>query len=359
MAETLSQQALGWAARDTSAVFSPFHFSRRANGAEDVSIKILFCGICHTDLHFAKNDFGTTTYPIVPGHEITGTVTDVGSNIENLFKVGDRVGAGCMVGSCNAPTCEPCKEGSESYCPNVILTYNSVYHDGTPTFGGYSNIIVVNYRYVVQFPEKLALDAGAPLLCAGITVYSPMKYYGMTEAAEGKHLGVVGLGGLGHVAIKFGKALGMRVTVISTSSHKEREAKELLAADDFLVSKDHQQMQGAAKSLDYIIDTASAVHPIEPLLNLLKLNGKLVFVGAPVKPLELPIMPLLFGRKMIGGSLIGGMKETQEMLDFCGEHNITCEIEKISIEYLNTAMKRLLNSDVKYRFVIDIAGTLK
>ncbi|KAH9323831.1 hypothetical protein KI387_018470, partial [Taxus chinensis] len=243
MADKVAQQALGWAARDSSAVFSPYQFFHRANGPEDVTIKILFCGVCHTDLHFSRNDWGNTTYPIVPGHEIAGTVTAVGSKSEGLFKVGDRVGVGCLVGACNSHTCEACSEDLQNYCEKLILTYNGVYHDGAPTYGGYSNMIVVNYRYVMRFPEKLPLDAGAPLLCAGITVYSPMKYYGMMEAPEGKHLGVVGLGGLGHVAVKFGKALGMKVTVISTSSHKEREAKELLGADHFLISKDHQQMQ--------------------------------------------------------------------------------------------------------------------
>uniref|UniRef100_A0A0D6R301 Enoyl reductase (ER) domain-containing protein n=1 Tax=Araucaria cunninghamii TaxID=56994 RepID=A0A0D6R301_ARACU len=351
------QQAFGWAARDTSAVFSPFHFVHRANGPEDVTIKILYCGICHTDLHFSRNDWGNTVYPIVPGHEIAGVVTSLGSKAKGSFKVGDKVGVGCLVGSCSS--CEACEQGLENYCEKSILTYNGFNPDGTLTFGGYSNMIVVNHRFVVKFPENLPLDAGAPLLCAGITIYSPMKYYGMTDGSQGKRLGVVGLGGLGHVAVKFGKAFGMHVTVISTSPHKEKEAKELLGADSFLVSKNEQQMQEAAKTIDYIIDTVSAVHQVNPLVNLLKLNGKLVFVGMPDKPLDLPVQSLLFGRRMIGGSLIGGIQETQEMLDFCGEHNITCDIEKIPIDYVNTAMERMVKSDVKYRFVIDIGKTLK
>eukprot|EP01018_Ginkgo_biloba_P018517 Gb_00672 [translate_table: standard] len=349
------RQVLGWAARDTSGTLSPFKFSRRATGSEDVTIKILYCGICHTDLHQSKNDWGTTMYPIVPGHEITGIVTEVGKSAKESFSVGDRVGVGCLVGACHA--CDACNEGLENYCDKGIMTYNSIYWDGTPTFGGYSNMIVVHQRYVVHIPENLPMDAGAPLLCAGITVYSPMKYFGMDR--PGKHLGVVGLGGLGHMAVKFGKAFGMKVTVISTSPNKEKEAKERLGADCFLVSKNEQQMQEAAKSLDYILDTVSAVHPLNPLLNLLKLNGKIVMVGVPDKPLQLLAFPLISGRRMVAGSLIGGMKETQEMMDFCAKHNITCDIEKIPIDYLNTAMDRLHNSDVKYRFVIDIEDTLK
>lgn len=324
-----------------------------------MTIEIVYCGICHTDLHFARNDFGQTIYPIVPGHEIAGIVTEVGSNAKEFFKVGDRVGVGCVVGACDSKSCEGCSQNLQNYCPKLILTYNSIDRDGSTTYGGYSNIIVVHHRYVLRFPEKMEMDAGAPLLCAGITVYSPMKFYGMTQQPHGKHLGVVGLGGLGHVAVKMGKAFGMTVTVISTSPHKEKEAIQLLHADHFLVSKDDQQMQEAAKSMDYIIDTVSAVHTVEPLVNLLKLNGKLVFVGAPEKPLDLPVLPLLFGRRMIGGSLIGGIEETQEMLDFCSEHDIACEIERIPMDYVNTAMERLLKADVKYRFVIDIAASFK
>ncbi|XP_058081246.1 probable mannitol dehydrogenase isoform X2 [Magnolia sinica] len=310
------QKAFGWAARDSSGVLSPFKFSRR--------------------------------------HEIVGIVTQVGPEVSK-FKVGDKAGVGCMVGSCKS--CSSCEQGSENYCPNMILTYNSTYHDGTMTYGGYSDFLVVNQNFVIHFPESLPLDGAAPLLCAGITVYSPMRYYGLSE--PGKHLGVVGLGGLGHVAVKFAKAFGLKVTVISTSPNKEKEAIERLGADSFLVSRDPAQMQAAMGTMDGIIDTVSAVHPILPLIGLLKTNGKLVMLGAPEKPLELPVFPLLFGRKTVAGSLIGGIKETQEMIDFAAKHNITADIEVIQMDYVNTAMERLAKADVQYRFVIDVGNTLE
>ncbi|XP_052189568.1 probable mannitol dehydrogenase [Diospyros lotus] len=345
-------KALGWAATDTSGILSPFHFSRRENGDNDVTVKVLYCGVCHSDLHTAKNEWGFTIYPIVPGHEIVGMVTRTGKNVEK-FKVGDRVGVGVIVGSCK--TCEICQQDLENYCPKVIFTYNSICSDGTKTQGGYSDVMVVDQHYVLRFPDKLPLDAGAPLLCAGITVYSPMKYYGMTE--PGKHLGVVGLGGLGHVAVKFGKAFGLKVTVISTSHKKEAEAIENLGADSFLLSTDPSKMKAAMGTMDYIIDTVAAIHPLLPLLGLLKLNGKLVSVGLPDKPLELPVFPLCLGRKLIGGSNTGGMKEMQEMLEFCAEHKIKADIELIRMDEINTAMERLAKSDVKYRFVIDVANS--
>ncbi|KAK7358870.1 hypothetical protein VNO77_00810 [Canavalia gladiata] len=351
-APELPVKALGWAATDTSGVLSPFHFSRRENGDDDVTLQILFCGVCHSDLHTVKNDWGFTTYPVVPGHEIVGVVTKTGNNVK-IFKVGDKVGVGVIVDSCKA--CENCQQGEESYCPRPVYTYNSP-HNGTRTQGGFSDIIVVHQRYVLRFPENLPLDAGAPLLCAGITVYSPIKYYGMTE--PGKHLGVAGLGGLGHVAIKFGKAFGLKVTVISSSPSKEAEAIERLGADSFLVSSDPGKMKAALGTMDYIIDTISAVHSLHQLLGLLKVNGKLVTVGLPNKPLELPLFPLVGGRKLVGGSNFGGIKETQEMLDFCGKHNITADIELIKIDQINTAMERLSKADVKYRFVIDVANSL-
>lgn len=346
-------KAFGWAARDSSGVLAPFNFSRRENGPDDVTIKVLYCGVCHSDLHSAKNEWRFSHYPLVPGHEIVGVVTKTGSNVEK-FKVDERVGVGVIVGSCK--TCEICQQNLENYCPKVVFTYNSVYEDGTKTYGGYSDIIVVHQRFVLQIPENLPSDATAPLLCAGITVYSPMKYYGMSE--PGKHLGVAGLGGLGHVAVKFGKAFGLKVTVISTSLKKESEAINRLGADSFLVSSDLEKMKAAMGTMDFIIDTISAVHPLYPLLSLLKLNGKLITVGLPDKPLELPIFPLVIGRKLIGGSDIGGMKETQEMLDFCGKHNITADIELIRMNDINAAMERLAKSDVKYRFVIDVANSL-
>ncbi|XP_057978433.1 probable cinnamyl alcohol dehydrogenase 9 [Malania oleifera] len=347
-------KAFGWAARDNSAILSPFHFSRRENGDEDITVKILYCGVCHSDLHCVKNEWGFTNYPIVPGHEIVGLVTKTGSNVVR-FKVGDRVGVGVIVGSCKA--CESCQQDLENYCPYVTFTYNSHDRDGSKTYGGYSDIIVVDQRYVLLFPENLPSDAGAPLLCAGITVYSPMKYYGMTE--PGRHLGVAGLGGLGHVAVKFGKAFGLKVTVISSSPKKESEAINNLGADLFLVTSDQAKMKAALGTMDFIIDTVSAVHPLAPLLGLLKLNGKLVTVGLPEKPLELPIFPLVMGRKLVGGSDIGGIKETQEMLDFCAKHNITADVEVVRLDYINQAFERLSKSDVKYRFVIDVAKSLQ
>lgn len=346
-------KAFGFAARDSSGILSPFNFSRRENGDDDVTIKIQYCGVCHSDLHTAKNEWGFTNYPIVPGHEIVGVVTKTGSNVQK-FKVGDRVGVGVIVNSCK--TCETCQQDLENYCPKMIFTYNSTNYDGTKTYGGYSDLVVVDHRYVLRFPDNLPSDAGAPLLCAGITVYSPMKYYGMTD--PGKHLGVAGLGGLGHVAVKLGKAFGLIVTVISTSLNKEEEAINKLGADAFLVSSDPAKVKAASGTMDYIIDTIAAVHSLAPLLGLLKMNGKLVMVGLPEKPLELPIFPLVLGRKLVGGSDIGGIKETQEMLDFCAKHNITSEIELIRMDYINTAMERLAKSDVRYRFVIDVANSL-
>lgn len=347
-------KAFGWAARDTSGVLSPFHFSRRATGEKDVKIKILYCGICHSDLHFARNDWGISRYPLVPGHEIVGAVTEVGKSVTK-FKVGDIAGIGCMVESCRS--CENCTTDLENYCSTVILTFSSVHHDGTPTYGGYSDTIVADEHFVVQIPENLPLDAVAPLLCAGITTYSPLRHFGLDK--PGLHVGVVGLGGLGHLAVKFAKAFQSKVTVISTSPHKKKEALENLGADSFLVSTDADDLQGATGTLDGIIDTVSAVHTLFPLICLLKTSGKLIMVGAPDRPLELPIFPLLGGRKLVAGSGIGGMKETQEMLHFAAKHNIRADIEVIPMDYINTAMERLGKGDVKYRFVIDVGNTLK
>ncbi|XP_065873346.1 probable mannitol dehydrogenase [Euphorbia lathyris] len=350
---SVEHKAFGWAATDSSALLSPFNFSRRENGDEDVTIKILYCGVCHSDLHSCRNDWGFSRYPMVPGHEIVGTVTKVGGNVKK-YKSGDKVGVGVIVGSCMS--CEYCNNDLENYCPKPIFTYNDTYHDGTRTQGGYSDIIVVHQHFVLRFPDSLPADAGAPLLCSGITVYSPMKYYGMTEA--GKHLGVVGLGGLGHVAVKIAKAFGLKVTVISSSPKKEIEAITTLGADAFLISTDPAKMKAGIGSMDYIIDTVSAVHALAPLLSLLRPNGKLVTLGLPEKPLELPIFPLVLGRKLVGGSDIGGIKETQEMLDFCAKHNITADVEVIRMDEINTAMDRLAKSDVKYRFVIDVGNSL-
>ncbi|XP_075104766.1 putative mannitol dehydrogenase [Nicotiana tabacum] len=347
-------KAFGWAAKDTSGLLSPFKFSRRETGDKDVKLKILYCGICHTDLHQVKNEWGFSQYPMVPGHEIVGEVTEVGSKVEK-FKVGEKAGVGCLVGSCRS--CENCTNDLENYCSKGIATYNAIYHDGTPTYGGYSDMIVVDEHFVIHVPENMPLAAAAPLLCAGITTYSPLRYFGLDK--PGLHIGVVGLGGLGHVGVKFAKALGLKVTVISTSQSKQKEAIEHLGADSFLISTDPDQLQAAMGTMDGILDTVSADHPIHPLIGLLKSHGKLIFLGAPAKPVELPVFSLLMGRKLVAGSGIGGMKETQEMLDFAAKHNITADVEVIPMDYVNTAMERLAKADVKYRFVIDVAKTLK
>lgn len=344
----------GWAAYDSSGEIKPYTFKRRENGVNDVTIKVLYCGICHTDLHYAKNDWGITMYPVVPGHEITGVVIKVGCNA-GKFKIGDRVGVGCLAASCLK--CEFCADSQENYCDQMQFTYNGIFWDGSITYGGYSNVIVADYRYVVRIPENLPMDSVAPLLCAGITVFSPLKDNGML-GSPGKKMGVVGLGGLGHVAVKFGKAFGHHVTVLSTSPSKETEAKGRLGADDFIVSTNSQQMQAGKRSLDFILDTVSAQHSLGPILELLKVDGTLVTVGAPDQPLELPPFPLIFGKRSVKGSMTGGMRDTQEMMDLCGKHNITCDVEVIAPDTINEAMDRLAKNDVRYRFVIDIAGRI-
>ncbi|KAK9094232.1 hypothetical protein Scep_025701 [Stephania cephalantha] len=353
--EETDQKAFGWAARDSSGILSPFNFTRRslgkgdmkegrekgrvkqeeekkkkreqkkgrrgwrgggpatkvtvettmetANGENDVTIKILYCGICHTDLHTARSEFGPTLYPLVPG----------------------------------------CNKGLENYCPELINTYTIFSTAKTITYGGFSDIIVVDERFAVRFPENLPLAGGAPLLCAGITVYSPLKLFGLGEI--GKHVGVVGLGGVGHVAVKFAKAFGAKVTVISTSKSKEREAIEKLGADLFVLSHDTEQMQTMSGTMDGIIDTVSPAHSILPLINLLSPHGKLVMLGAS-------------GGKSIAGSLSGGLKETQDMIDFAAEHNITADVEVIPMDYVNVAMDRLAKGDIRYRFVIDVGNSL-
>ncbi|KAK4754137.1 hypothetical protein SAY87_002241 [Trapa incisa] len=358
MAKSMDQQhpvkAFGWAARDSSGHLSPYNFSRRSTGENDVAFKVLYCGVCHSDLHSIKNEWGGSTYPMVPGHEMVGVVTEVGSKVTK-FNVGDRVGVGCMVWSCRS--CDSCSSDLENYCLGMILTYNAKYHDGTITYGGYSNLMVADEHFIVSIPDNLPLERAGPLLCAGITVYSPLRYYGLDK--PGLHVAVVGLGGLGHMAVKFAKAMGLKVTVISTSPNKKQEAIERLGADSFLVSRDQEQLRSAIGTMDGIIDTVSAAHHLPPLLGLLKTNGKLIVVGAPEKPFELPAFQLIYGRKLVGGSGIGGMKETQEMIDFASKHNITSEVEVIRMDYINTAMERLAKADVKYRFVIDIGNSLQ
>ncbi|KAK4721545.1 hypothetical protein R3W88_011778 [Solanum pinnatisectum] len=298
----------------------------------------MYCGICHTDLHQLKNEWSNSIYPMVPGHEVVGVVTEIGTKVEK-FKIGDKVGVGGLVGSCRK--CENCDNDLENYCRDQIMIYNGVYTDGTTTYGGYFDIMVQNEHYLLPYYVQ-----GSQLL----------KYFGLDK--PGMHIGVVGLGGLGHMAVKFAKAFGTKVTVISTFLSKIDEAIERLGADSFLVSRDPDQMQGAAGSLDGIIDTISVIHPLLPLINLLKTHGKLAMLGAPEKPLELHVFPLLLGRKLVAGSFIGGIKETQEMVDFTAKHSITPNVEVVPMDYVNTALERLMKSDVKYRFVLDIGNTL-
>lgn len=330
------------------------NIQRRDVTPHDVAIDILFCGICHSDLHSARNEWKNTVYPIVPGHEIVGKVTGVGDHVTK-FKVGDHVAVGCMVDSCRE--CDYCRDGLEQFCvPGHTLTFNSRDpHLGTQTYGGYSESVVVDENFVLRVPENLDLAASAPLLCAGITTYSPLKHW---NVGPGTNVGVVGLGGLGHMAIKLAKAMGAHVTVFTTSPSKAEAAKNL-GADEVALSTDPKQMKARARSLHFILDTVSAQHDIDAYLNLLKVDGSLVLVGAPLDPLPVTSFNLLLGRRTFAGSIIGGIAETQEMLDFCSAHNITSDIELIGVEQVNDAYERLLKGDVRYRFVIDMASLKK
>jgi uncharacterized zinc-type alcohol dehydrogenase-like protein len=328
--------------------------ARRDPTEHDVQIEILFCGICHSDVHSVRNewsDFVSTTYPIVPGHEIVGRVTQVGSAVTK-YKPGDLAGVGCMVDSDG--TCPHCKTGLEQFCPNLTLTFNSPdKHKTAPvTYGGYSDSIVVDERFVLRVPDNLDLAGVAPLLCAGITTYSPLRHWGVTK---GKKVGVVGLGGLGHMGVKFARAFGARVVVFTTSPDKKEDALRL-GADEVVVSRNADEMQQHAGNFDFILDTVWANHDINAYLNLLRLDGNITLVGAPEKPLEVAAFSLIVARRSLSGSKIGGIAETQEMLDFCGEHNITADVEVIPIQKVNEAYERLLKSDVKYRFCIDMAS---
>lgn len=323
---------------------------RRELSPEDVQIEILYCGICHSDLHAARNDWGGTTYPIVPGHEIVGRITKVGSNVK-LFKEGDLAGVGCIVDSCRE--CDHCHHGDEQYCDQgwtVVFNAPDKKHGGT-TYGGFSESIVVDENYVVHVPESLDLASAAPILCAGITVYSPLKHWG---AGPGKNIGIIGIGGLGHMAIKIAKAMGAYVTVYTTTQTKAEDAKRL-GADNVVLSTDVNQMRNSLKQ-DMILDTVSARHDVNAYLDLLKVDGALVLVGLPNEPLEVGAFNVVHGRKSFSGSNIGGIAETQEVLDFCAEHNITADIELIKADEVNEAFDRLEKGDVKYRFVIDIAS---
>ncbi|XP_039145833.1 probable cinnamyl alcohol dehydrogenase 1 [Dioscorea cayenensis subsp. rotundata] len=348
------EDCLGWAARDPSGKLSPYNFTRRAPCSDDVSLKITHCGVCYADIIWARNKFGDAKYPLVPGHEIVGVVKEIGSDVNN-FKVGDLVAVGTFVDSCR--DCEHCIERNEVLCSeHPIFTFNGLDKYGMITKGGYSGHIVVSERFCYKIPEGYPPAKAAPLLCAGITVYTPMIRHKMNQ--PGKSLGVIGLGGLGHLAVKFGKAFGLNVTVFSTSASKKKEALELLGADKFVLSSDEQEMKSLVNTLDFIIDVASGDHPFDPYLALLKACGVLVLVGAPSE-VRLRPTSLLMGAKSIAGTGTGGTKHTQEMLEFCAARKIYPEIEVIDIQYINEAHERLINRDVKYRFVIDIENSLK
>jgi alcohol dehydrogenase (NADP+) len=346
-------KAKAYSAASATSPMASTTISRRDPTQDDVQIEILFCGICHSDLHTVRNEwsgFMPTVYPCIPGHEIVGRVTKVGSAVTK-FKPGDISAVGCLVDSDR--TCAECKAGLEQFCPNAIYTYNGVdKHLSGITYGGYSDSIVVDQRFVLRVPSNLNLAAAAPLLCAGITTYSPMRHWGVTR---GKKVGVVGLGGLGHMAVKFAHGLGAHTVVFTTAPNKKEDARRL-GADEVVISRNADEMQKHAGSFDFILDAVSAEHDIGAFINLLRRDGNITLVGAPEKPLLVPAFTLLPGRRSLSGSPIGGIPETQEMLDFCGKHNITSDVEIIPIQKVNEAYARLLKSDVKYRFSIDMAS---
>jgi alcohol dehydrogenase (NADP+) len=342
--------AFGYGAQSAQSPLAPFSFERRQPGPQDIDIEILFCGVCHSDLHTVRNEWQNTTYPAVPGHEIVGRVLSVGSEVKKLKK-GDLAAVGCMVDSDR--TCPACNQGLEQYCETGFVgTYNSPdKHLGGMTYGGYSNHIVVDQHFVLHVPENLDPAGAAPLLCAGITTYSPLKHW---KVSKGQKVGIVGLGGLGHMGVKLAHALGAKVVLFTTSPGKQADAKRL-GADEVVISKNPQEMEKHLNSFDFILDTVSAKHDINAYLSLLKLDGTLTQVGAPE---ELNVSPfsVIFKRRSLAGSLIGGIRETQEMLDFCARHNIVSDIEIIPIQKINEAYERMLRSDVKYRFVIDMSS---
>ncbi|MDI9356245.1 MAG: NAD(P)-dependent alcohol dehydrogenase [Chitinophagaceae bacterium] len=332
----------------------PITILRRSVASHDVEIEILYCGICHSDLHTARNEWKNTVYPVVPGHEIVGKVSSIGNRVTKFF-VGDIVSVGCMVDSCR--DCDNCKEGLEQFCEKGgTFTYNSFdTHLTISTYGGYSESITVDENYVLRVPVNLNLAGAAPLLCAGITTYSPLKHW---KVGFGKKIAIVGIGGLGHIGVKIAKAMGAEVTVITTTVSKVSDAKRL-GADNVLLSTDAEQISKYHNTFHFILDTVSAPHDVNMYLRLLKVNGNMVLVGAPLDPLPVVSFSLIMGRKSFSGSLIGGIQETQEMLDFCGKHNITSDIELINGDQINTAYERLLTSDVRYRFVLDMASLKK
>ncbi|HEX8456579.1 MAG TPA: NAD(P)-dependent alcohol dehydrogenase [Pyrinomonadaceae bacterium] len=339
----------GYATQAADAPLEPFSFERRDVGARDVLIEILYCGVCHSDIHQARNEWENSIYPMVPGHEIVGRIARVGAEVES-FKEGDLAGVGCFVDSCRA--CDSCREGEEQYCRNhLVATYNGTECDEqTPTYGGYSNQIVVDENYALRVPTNLPLERVAPLLCAGITTYSPLRRY---QVGEGQRVGVVGLGGLGHMGVKLAAAMGAEVTVFSTSQAKEADARRL-GAHHFVMTKEAANLEPLAGTFHFILDTVSAQHDLNQYLNLLGPKGTMVLVGAPEKPLEVPAFSLITNGRQLAGSMIGGIRETQEMLDYCAEHNVASDVEVIPIQKINEAYERTLKSDVRYRFVIDM-----
>ena len=343
-----------YAAESEHSGLAPYGIERRELRDDDVAIDILYCGVCHTDIHYAENDWGGTIYPVVPGHEIIGRVTSVGKDVKN-YSEGDLVGVGCMVDSCRE--CSSCDQGLEQYCLNgMVPTYNGEdLHDKSITYGGYSEKIVVSDRFVVRVPENLDAAKAAPLLCAGITTYSPLRHFGVKE---GHKVGVIGMGGLGHMGVKFAKAMGAEVTIFTRSESKVSEAKKQ-GADHVIISTDEKQMEEATETFDFLLDTVPVQHDLNPYINCLKVDGTHILVGLlePVDP-ALQAGQLVLKRRVLAGSLIGGLPETQEMLDFCAEHDIHCDVEMLDIKNINDAFKRMKKGDVKYRFVIDM-DTLK
>ena len=337
-----------YAATSATAPLTETTITRREVGPHDVAFDIHFAGICHSDLHTVRGEWGAVEYPMVPGHEIAGIVTAVGSEVTK-YQVGDRVGVGCFVDSCRE--CAQCRAGEEQYCtnPGMVGTYNGVGRDGRPTQGGYSGAIVVDENYVLRIPDSLPLDAAAPLLCAGITLYSPLRHW---NAGPGTRVAVIGLGGLGHMGVKLAHAMGATVTVLSQSLKKMEDGLRL-GADEYYATSDPETFEKLAGSFDLILNTVSATLDLSDYLGLLKLDGTLVELGMPDQPMTVPAPALIFGRRRLAGSLIGGIAETQEMLDFCAEHDVRPEIEVIAPDYINNAYERMLASDVRYRFVID------
>ena len=339
----------GYATMGPTSKLEPFSFERREPGAGDVVIEILYCGVCHSDIHQARNEWDNSIYPMVPGHEIVGRVKQVGSEVTH-FKAGDLAGVGCFVDSCRV--CSNCKAGEEQFCEtHLVVTYNGTEMDEkTPTYGGYSSQIVVDEKYTLRVSPDLPLAQVAPLLCAGITTYSPLKHF---NVRAGQRVGIVGLGGLGHMGVKFASSMGADVTVFSTSKDKEADARKL-GAQNFVVTRDPDNLLPLAGKFDFILDAVSAPHDLNMYLNLLRRDGTMVLVGAPEKPLELSAFSLLANRRRLAGSLIGGIRETQEMLDYCAEKNITSDVEVIPIKQIEEAYERTIKGDVRYRFVIDM-----